>query len=495
MSQNSKIDFTIPSRQSPVAILLVISKAFFNIIKQLWPILLLFYFGKNSSGFHSYILYFVIGASVISAIYSILNYFRTYFFVVNNELTLTSGILSSKKVTIPADRIQSINLEQNIIHKLFNVQRLKIDTAGSVEKEVEIAALNIHTAEALRNILLSNRTSTKISVDATKPVYPLKEKEILKLSLANLIKVGFLENHIKSGWIIFVFGWWIYTNLQEVGIDADDYIEQYSALLYGLTILAGFITLFVVVSVLISLIRTVVKYYDMKLVRTDKGFKITHGLFNSQTVSALDHKIQTVSWSDNLLKRLFKIFDLKLKQASSKEIDTKQAIQIPGCNVEQIEAVLLFLYPKDIKKEITLKKVHPSYLNRAIFFSVAFALLPLIVGIIANLTYVIVAGAFLLIYLPGVSYLKFKKLAYGFNEELIRIHGGVFGDKNIVTPIFKIQAIEKTQSPFERSRNLASLKVYNASGSESIPFINENIADEIMNIFLKKVEVDQRSWM
>lgn len=495
MNQNNEINFEYPQRQSPVAILLVISQAFFNIIKQLWPVLLLFYFGKSSSSFNSYILYFVIGASVLSAFYSTINYFRTYFSVINNELTLTSGILSSKKVTIPADRIQSINLEQNIIHRIFNVQRLKIDTAGSTEKEVEISALNINTAEALRNILLKNKTSNASKVETTNVAEVITEKIILKLSLGNLIKVGLLENHIKSGWIIFGFGWWIYFQLQEVGIETYDYIEKYSMLLLGLTLLIGFIILFAFVSILISLIRTVIKYFNLKFVRTDRGFKITYGLFNTQTVSALDNKIQTVSWSDNLLKRLFKIFDLKLKQASSKEIDTKQAIQIPGCDLKQIDAVLSYLYPKDIKKEITLSKVHPSYLNRAIIISVIIALIPITIGIIMGLPYPIMVGVFMLLYFPLISYLKFKKLSYGYNDELIRIQGGVFGDKNIVTPIFKIQAIAKTQSPFESRRNLASLEIYNASGSESIPFIPMETANEIMNIFLKKVEVDKRSWM
>jgi putative membrane protein len=489
------MNFDTPQRQSPVAILLVVSKAFFNIIKQLWPVLLLFYLGKSSSNFNNYIIYGVIVISIISAIYSIINYFRTHYTVINNELTLTSGILSSKKITIPADRIQSINLEQNIIHRLFNVQRLKIDTAGSTEKEVEISALNIQTAEALRNILLKNKSIVNVQTDIPKVSALPLEKEILKLSLGNLIKVGFLENHIKSGWIIFVFAWWIYTNLQEVGIDPDTYIEQYSALLYGITILVSFVLLFMVVSVLISLIRTVVKYFNLKLVRSQKGFRITYGLLNTQILSAQDHKIQTVTWSDNLLKRIFKIFDLKLKQASSKEIDTKEAIQIPGCNINQIDAVLSYLYPKDINKKIVMSKVHQSYLNRAIVISALIALAPLITGVILHTPYIIFIGVFLSLYLPLVSYLKFRKLSYGYNDELIRIQGGVFGDKNIVTPIYKIQAIEKTQSPFERKRGLASIQLYNASGKESIPFIPEPIANKIINTFLKKVETDKRKWM
>lgn len=109
-----------------------------------------------------------------------------------------------------------------------------------------------------------------------------------------------------------------------MGVDVDEYSEEIPDWEMGLYTIIFFTIVLMIFSVIISLVRSVVKNYDLQFLRSSRGFKIVSGLFTKREVSALDHKIQHISWSDNLLKRWIGFKDLSLNQASSTEINAKK---------------------------------------------------------------------------------------------------------------------------------------------------------------------------
>jgi putative membrane protein len=61
--------------------------------------------------------------------------------------------------------------------------------------------------------------------------------------------------------------------------------------------------------------------------------------------------------------------------------------------------------------------------------------------------------------------------------------------------LHKIQAVEFKQSIFQKRRSLASIDLMNASGTITIPFIDEKIAKHLYNYLLYHTEISRRSWM
>ena len=343
--KKSEFDFSVPNRQSYVAIVMILFKTVNVVVRQLFPVLVVILVGGSKQK-GDYIIWFIVAVSALTMVYSIINFFRTYFIVQNGELILHTGIFSRKKISIPFARIQTINFEQNIIHQFFSVLRIKVDTAGSEKNEFEFHALETAKAYALRDLVLAEkqtlepRESEIASDHISKPAFT----KIMSLHPIDLLKVGLTENHIKSGGLIFLFFFWIYQNLQEVGVDVDEYSEEIPEWEMGLYSILFFITILTVFSVIISLVRSVIKNYDLQFLRSTRGFKIVSGLFTKREVSALDHKIQHISWSDNLLKRWIGFKDLSLNQASSTELNARQNIRIPGCNKFHINEVVSSLF-------------------------------------------------------------------------------------------------------------------------------------------------------
>ena len=494
MKKSEENNFADRTRQSYVAILLIIYKTYRIIVRQAWPFLIYFFVGGGNKKYH-----FLFGISVIAIIgmiYSIIKFFRYYFYIKDDELIIEQGVFGRARTNLPFARIQTINLQQNIIHRIFNVVMLKVDTAGSAGSELEFQAIDHTTANRLRELLLSKRKAKNIEKDTEKPadeqgIY----RTIMNLSVIKLLKAGMVENHLKSGGLIFAFVFWIWQGADDMGM-SDKIENPVSQIQYGLMLVGFLIIAFFVISFIISLVRMVITNYDLLFLRSDNGFKIQGGLFTRRDVSALDHKIQVVSWADNPLKKLIGIKDLRLKQAASKAINTNKSIRVPGCDDADILDVTQCLYGKNYDKGITYKNIHPSYFHRVALYllligGAAWGTMYWLGGSASALILLTTAIVFILV----TRYLSMKKKRYGYNEEMFIIHGGSYGDKTEVLPIYKIQAMENTSSPYQRRKNLTSLIIHTASGRVGIPYIPIEDAETIMNELLYKVEIDKRTWI
>lgn len=499
MKRSETYDFTSPVRQSYVAILMIVYKYYSVIIRQLLPLIVLFVIGKNKSAtWTDYIVYGVVGVALISMVVAIIAYFRFYFHVENDELIVNQGILNRKKTSIPFDRIQSINIEQNLVHQLFKVVRVEVDTAGTDKSEFRFDALKMDMAEQLRSKILSRKSRLK-KVQSGSHTYedePEEEvyQEILKIEIPQLIKIGITENHIKSGWIIFAFAFWVYENLTDVGVDVDEYRDELSMspTIYFILFL---IFLFIGVSIIISLIRTILLYFELKFIRIGNGFRVTSGLITRKNVAALDNKIQMVSFSDNLLMKLLGYKNLLLKQASSVAITNKKSIKIPGCIQQQIDGVTNTLYGNRNQEGIQYFNVDQRYFIRSATYIFLFSMIILIPGWLLDQLWMVIGGIMVMSYLILIAYLNYRKTKYGFNDKMVVVKGGTFGDRTTMFPLYKLQNVALRQNLYQRRKDLATVVLYTASGGTSIPYIDKAIAESIVNYMLYKVESDRRKWM
>ncbi len=497
MKKNS-FDFTIPQRQSYVAILMIIWKTYRVLIKQVFPFIVIFFVGKSAkSNYGNYFLYFVIAVALIGMIYSILAFFRYYFHIEDDKLIVEKGIFGRSKTIIPFERIQTINFEQNLAHQVFSVLRLKVDTAGSAQKEFEFDAIATDQAHALREIILEKKSKLKPLIENVEEVIEERKsyKSILQLSVIDLIKVGITENHFRSGGLILVALWWVWDNLSEAGLDPEKYTEDIDPLASGVALLLFLGFLFIVMAFLFSLIRTVLKYYGLEFWRSDNGFKISSGLFTKKDTSALDHKIQMISWSDNLLRKIVGYYQLSLKQASSIAINNKSSINIPGCRQDQIDMVTQALYGVKAFDNIEMESVDIRFMYRRMFFLSLIGIPFIVLGCFDSKLFFVIGGLLLIIYFLVTSYFRYKKCKFGHNGKMMMIRGGLFGDKAETLPIIKLQNVEINQSPYQRRKKLANVTIYTAAGSVTIPYVSYDRAIQLADYLLYKTESSNKRWM
>ncbi len=495
--KKSDYDFSMPIRQSYAAILIIIYRLYKVLVRQLWPLLIVFLFdGKLTKA--NNLVFIAIVIAIGGSIYGIIAFFKHYFYIQNRELVIEKGVFRRTKTEIPLERIQTVNFEQNIIHRIFNVVKLKLDTAGSSKSEMELYALDRDMASALSDIILKNKARRKEKTVGQGQKSQDDAEDIFILDNSQLVKVGLTENHLRSGILIIFFFVWIFDNLREIGLNVDerlqDTLPQAQAFVQSIVLVLVLIGFFALVSVVISMIRSVLTYYRLRFSRSDKGFKIESGLFNRREVAARDTKIQILSWSQNLLQKTINLFKIKLKQASSTEVNTKRSIVVPGLSEEDVNKTRQYLFPSGFD-DIIFEKVSIHFLLRRVMYWSVIGVPALAVSFIyAGLTTCLLA---LLFYSYGMlgSFMRYRKLRFGLNDEVMVLKGGVFGESNAQILLHKIQSLSISQNLYQKRRELSNLSIYTASGALVIPYISKQRSVEMLDLLMAKVENDTRPWM
>lgn len=496
--------FSIPQRQSKIAIGIILIKFIRTTIRAFWPILLSFFItGRNSDSFTSIIGYVVLAFAVFNLLGSVLTYFRFYFHIEEGAFLIDKGILKRSKVNIPFERIQTINFKQNILHQMFGVVSLEIDTAGAKKSELTIDALSKEDAEELRSFILSEKAQILVpDTEKSEEVIDTAQGEgevILHLGVSDLFKVGISQNHLKSMGILFAF---VFSTLNEVTEDIPELIADQVSGYENVIINTGWIMFLAsvilvgIISFLYSLISTVLGNYDLKLSIHQGGLKLVKGLLNREEVSVNKKKIQIVSWSDNPIRMMFKMFTLKIEQASSAEADQlKSKIKVPGSYQTQVDSVAKTVFPEEFYREEEKHKVSKLLKYRLFLF---FGLLPTVVGGLIAFYFIEWEVLYFLIWTTLVSLsinLYYKKRSFEVNEELLKNNRGTFGHIYELIQLYKVQSVEIKQSWYQRRKKLATIVLSTAAGSVRIPFLALEKAEALENFILYRIESDQREWM
>ena len=226
----SKADLSIPTRQSAKGLVLIFIFSVRQFIKMFWPVILVFVFQEKI-----FKDVFILGIAVLVllillVVHTILYYLNFLFYISNGEFILKKGYFRKKVLTVPLDRIQSVNTKQNLIQQVLDVVTLEIDTAGSVAKELKIQALEksfaIELQKHLRPVELK-RSEPEADLQAENTT-KTSDEVILKLTPADLMRIGISQNHLRAGLIIIAFGFQIFQQIQDLFKEkAEEYSNEF----------------------------------------------------------------------------------------------------------------------------------------------------------------------------------------------------------------------------------------------------------------------------
>lgn len=492
-------DLTIPQRQSGWAIIFILLKFFRSFIRQAWVLLIPLVLGRNRSNSQWDIWEVAIaGLGLFSAVWSIIAYFRYYYSLSEEELIIQKGIINKSKINIPYKRIQSVNFKQNFLHQFLNVTEVAIDTAGSGEKEIEIDALTLENAKALRQEILDRKKVETKESNAEIEAYESIEN-IMSLSNSDLLKVGLTQNHLKPvGLIIgFVFSIWAYSWQFEYEINPMDVFKNIHSFVENLSFAQSIVLvfLFIIFSIAYSVITTFLNHANLLFTRISEKFQLSQGLFTRKEIAAIDRKIQFISWGQNLLQKKIGFFNLRFEQAGSRSFrDRLSNFRIPGCTTDKINFV----------KEAWMKEnkiIHQTEVVSAHMFYYILRYLVIIFAIpLAALAYIGHYILFVLLFSLAIfsivnNWLKYKKKRFFLDKDLLYITGGGLGFKYSLMPTYKVQNVSIEQNPYQWRRKLASLHIFTAAGALVIPFIPEKRAIELLDFFIYTVEKSKKPWM
>lgn len=492
----SNFDLTSPTRQAVRGFVVIFAFEALKLFRAFWPMLIILVANRNKipSGFT---IPMVVGLILAILLLHTILYFRNfYFYVDNNQFILKKGYLRKKVLSVPLDRIQSVNTKQNLLQQILNVHSLEIDSAGSVGKELKIYSLSNSYARELTQYLQFYKNTHSTAEQISEEVHN-NSKIVLKLNISDLFRVGISQNHLRTGIIIIAFGSQIFGQIKDLFEEkANDYSNSVESFLNssGIIVFVVLAILFLALSVSSTLALTVIKYYDFTMIKDRLSYRITAGLFNKRNILLPFSKVQQLNWETGPIKKLFGIFKVSFKQAVSKQTKEKQVADAPGCFEEHITNIRQEIFGENLPDSFEKIYSHKRYFYLLWFWGGWVpAVAPSVLYFYRPIW--IIAGAAWLILSAVYYWLTVRKRYFQFNKLHLLVGKGSINTVWQQSESFKTQTVDFKQSFLQKRRGLATLRVNNASGYINIPYISEALAYQLFNYLLYHVENSNKKWM
>lgn len=490
--------FDQPQRQSPFAVAIMFFYIFRVVIGQVWPFAIGVFFGKKENIGMKFL---IIGGSLILYILikTLLDYWFMKFSIQQGQLLVRKGVFTKKKVTIPLERIQAVHLEQSLLHSLTGTYKVLIDTAGTDEAELKIYAIAAEDATALRRILLN---AMQQSVD-TEPSQLANSEEkyqlISKLNVGGLLKLSLSANHLETMGIIAAFVIGKYEDIKPLinRIPLLKQLDSYSETVqFTWTVIASLVIISLIITMLISIVRTFLRFYDYTVKKDVKGFHIRWGLLQVKQKMIPFNKIQMVSWRSNFIRRLIGLGLLHLKVAGQKEEKVKLRLELPITSPEQVTAIIQ-TYQSSLpsQKSDQGHQIDQTYILQRAFLITLPALLILTIGCFFIWQW---NSLWIMLWWPisiAKNWWYWTNFRFWVSGEGLQRYASTFGKNEVLLNWNNIQYVQLRQSIFQKKKGLSTLFLHTAAGRFELPFISYEQGLQISNYALYKTESTQQTWM
>lgn len=506
-----QIDFSKTRRQSFNGIFLIFFTDIAKRVRQNIYILAVPFFQNNL--FKDYGTYIYAGLAllvVLQFVFSYLSYKNFKFSIQEDAFHLDQGVIKLSHIEIPFERIQNINLQQNILQQVLNVVGFDIETAGEGTAEIKIKALDKDFATALKAKLIEEKN--KVQGEESYPdednefsdnqvITHSKEDSLLfQLDFKTLIKVGVSSNLFKGVGLLIAFFAYLYnfvmdflSQIYDLNLE-EDFKNRIPETLTFLSIL---ILGVLIIGFLITILTTVLKYFNLKIFKNQQNYEVEYGLFKRINKVIKKTKTQIFEIRTNPVKNLFRIRSVFVSQASSKQLTEKQKIGLVGLSKENLGVLFKSLFQielYDLDYEIARSQ------NR-LFFRYFYKNLALIIGLsvaayFVYFNWVSILG--LVVIFLGVTWLailRVMKSNIGFNSELISVRKGSIDTKFKIIEIHKFQSVRLRRNLFQQYNAHADLVLETASGTVTVEYLKLAEAIELMNYLVYRIESTDKDWI
>jgi putative membrane protein len=411
----------------------------------------------------------IFGLMLIGTVATLLiRYFSFRYRIQGRELITREGLIERQERHIPLEQIHEIRIEQNLLQRMFDVVEAVIETAGGDGAEAKLSVLSRAEAERLRAAVAARSTAKKAATNEATTNTGTSEHEVIrKLSIQDLILHGLTSNHLLSALAIVGTAWaaaddvmpnFIYERLARLlNIAAGDLFRQ--GLRGALSLLAIGLAGMLVTGLIVSVIGSVVKFFNYTLTRNGDGLHRSYGLLTRRASSLPRHRIQVLKVEEGMIRRWFGLATLRADISGSKkegEDDNKgRDVLLPIARQAELQSLLTVFFPKLMADNAEWKQVSKLAIRRGTTVSVVLLLLVAVI-ICANIQNLM--GLWLMLLAPLLYWINvksYREFGYALGTHYFQTKKGWLGRASHIVPIEKSQVIVVRQSPFDRRLHLA----------------------------------------
>lgn len=421
---------------------------------------------RSDHFFETILLFGVWGVAALLALVGGIIKWRTFvYWFEDGELRVTYGLFVKKKRYIPFERIQSLNYNEGVFHRIFGLVKVQVETAGSKggKPEVELTAIRKAAADVIelemrhaKNEAVQQQDQMQVVEEAipTPMIYHMSMRDLLVLATTSG-GIGV----VLSGLAAVASQFSDIIPYETVFHELADFVKI-GAFLVALTVMVVLIVAWIV-----SVVITLINYYDYTVRIEEEKLIITKGLLEKKRITLPLNRIQAIRIVENPLRQLTGYATVVVESAggngengNDKKITLFPLIKKPDC-MQTLEQ----LFP-EMNWQPTFTRSPKR--ARPFFYRIDFFWLFPIIG--ASIYFFYPYGLLSLLLIPLTMLLgiwQHKTAGYQIDGKQLAMQYRVFSRITLIMEKKRIQSIESTQSYFQKRKNVMSVKATVMSGA------------------------------
>jgi putative membrane protein len=444
-------------------------------IKQMvLPLIALVFFGtrENDPGpFGPYLIPIILVALLIRALWQQWTY--RYGFGPNG-LVIREGMIFRNVRQIEYARIENIDTERGVLHRLFGVTEVRVQTSTGGKPEALISVLDLQAVQEMRAKVFAESKHGEPVVTAA------AESTLLHLPTGELVRYGLIDNR---GMIVVAAGFGL---LHETGLLKLD--KQWLESVLQSSSAAGLVALGLMMQIalgvlvvasaivavrMLSVVLALVTFHDFKLTRQDDDLRARYGLFTRIALTLRTRRIQAVHQTESLLHRWFDRVTLNVDLAGdsggadqSDGNKSRARWLAPVCQTRAAPALIAAALPSiDLTDEPDWQPLAPRARGRIFRRTAVLAVLILTGPAIWYLregAIVVVLSCIPLAWMHAHLYTKHTRWALA--RDAVMFRSGWLTRRLTIVPRDRVQTLSIDASPFDRRSQMANIYVDTAGG-------------------------------
>ena len=414
-------------------------------------------------------------------VYSVAQYFTYRYRIESDGVAIRSGLFQRSLRHIPFARIQNVTLHQTVLHRLFNVAEVRLESAGAAKPEGQMRVLRLDAAHELERQIRERGRSVTAAGDAL--AEPVSET-LLALPVAEVVRLGLVNNRgmLVVGGLFAVLAQAGDNLLGKVFTATGQWLSGQATAMH-LSLLAAAAAMLFLLAMLVVLLRllsvaiALLQFYGFRLSEAEGRLSVERGLLTRLRGSVPRHRIQAYRLSEGLLHRLFGRRSLRVDTAVIESANETRSLRdlAPIATPEAMDSLLDRLLPEQAWPIQQWQPLHPRAWRRK-FTVPALLVLPVTAVLVWSNGPEALTGllAWPLLYWRARWWAR--NSAYSVSHGLIAFRHGWLSRHWRFAESRKLQALELQQSPFDRRHGMATLRFDTAGATESglyIPYLPE----------------------
>lgn len=402
---------------------------------------------------------------VLTFAWGYISWRRYTYRIEHGEFRIEYGVVYKKRRFIPLERIQSVDYVEGILHRLFGVVKVRVETAGGSGPEAELQAVSRQEAEQLRSQLrvspavtepANNDDPDKDQAEAETPHEPRR-----RIKPRELFILGVTSGSLGVIFPIIGGGFSFLAELFPVE-SLFAFIGRYINVEATFQFISFALVVTFVVALAASIVTNALKFGNFTLTRSGDHLLLERGLLERRRSTLPIRRIQAVRLEEGILRQPFDRLTVRVVIAGyggegDHDADTSSVI-FPLLEKREVASFLREFLPELTVEDIKLDRVPRRSWRRFVTVKVILAAL-----VAVPLAYFLYPwGLLSLLLLPlAVLYghLCYRDEGWYLAGDYLVLRSRFLARSTAIVTRRRIQSSTVKQSPFQRPKELATFEV------------------------------------